>query len=97
MQSELNEIERDLTLRRMLWESQEEWHELIFDWTHTPFVEIVVESMQKHVNKFNQTIFMLEKGSYYLKRVTFLKCGHVKLLAIFNLFSRETKRESKDL
>ncbi|XP_075255484.1 dynein axonemal heavy chain 6-like isoform X3 [Convolutriloba macropyga] len=62
VQSELNEIERDLTLRRMLWESQEEWHELIFDWTHTPFVEIVVESMQKHVNKFNQTIFMLEKG-----------------------------------
>ncbi|XP_063728306.1 dynein axonemal heavy chain 6-like isoform X2 [Symsagittifera roscoffensis] len=62
VQSELNEIERDLTLRRMLWESQEEWGELIFDWTHTPFVEIVVDAVQKHVNKFNQTIFMLEKG-----------------------------------
>ena len=62
VQTELNEIERDLTLRRMLWESQEEWQELLFDWTHTPFVEIVVESVQKNVNKFNQTIFMLEKG-----------------------------------
>ena len=67
IQSELSEIERDLTLRRLLWESQEEWDKLADDWTAHPFESLNVEQVQKTVNRFSQTVFMLEKGdSSYL-------------------------------
>lgn len=62
MQADLSEIERDLTLRRLLWESTEEWDKLSEEWTGTPFDSLNVESLQKNVNRFTQTVFMLEKG-----------------------------------
>ena len=62
MQTDLSEIERDLTLRRLLWESAEEWDKLSEEWTTTPFDSLSVESLQKNVNRFTQTVFMLEKG-----------------------------------
>ncbi|XP_023930267.1 dynein heavy chain 6, axonemal [Lingula anatina] len=62
VQHELSEIERDLTLRRLLWESSEELTRLMEEWTSTPFDKLNVESLQKHTNRFTQTVFMLEKG-----------------------------------
>ena len=62
IQADLSEIERDLTLRRLLWESQEEWDTLSAEWTASPFDCLDVESLQKNVNRFTQTVFMLEKG-----------------------------------
>ncbi|XP_070181014.1 dynein axonemal heavy chain 6-like [Littorina saxatilis] len=62
IQTDLSEIERDLMLRRLLWQSLEEWTRLVDEWTATPFDSINVESLQKNVNKFTQTVFMLEKG-----------------------------------
>ena len=62
VQSELGEIERDLTLRRLLWESSEELTKLVEEWTATTFDQLNVESLQKNVNRFTQTVYMLEKG-----------------------------------
>ncbi|CAH1791320.1 unnamed protein product [Owenia fusiformis] len=62
VQAELSEIERDLTLRRLLWESQEEWIMLVDEWTSTPFEKLNVDSLQKGVNRYIQTVYMLEKG-----------------------------------
>ena len=62
IQQELSEIERDLTLRRLLWESQEEWDKLATEWTGTAFDALNVEHLQKSVNRFTQTVYMLEKG-----------------------------------
>lgn len=63
IQSELSEIERDLTLRRLLWESQEEWVKLVTEWTASPFDSLPVESLQKNVSRFTQTVYMLQKGT----------------------------------
>lgn len=61
---DLSEIERDLQLRRLLWESSDEWGKLVADWTITQFDELNVDVMQKNVSKFTQTVFMLEKGKF---------------------------------
>ena len=65
--ADLSELERDLTLRRLLWESQEEWETLSEEWLGSPFDSLNVENLQKNVNRFTQTIYMLEKGwlSYF--------------------------------
>lgn len=59
----MSEIERDLTLRTLLWQSLEEWAKLVEEWMETPFDSINVEGLQKNVNKFTQTLYMLEKGN----------------------------------
>ncbi|KAL4237693.1 Dynein heavy chain 14 [Mactra antiquata] len=62
IQADLSEVERDLTLRRLLWQSQEEWTKLVDEWTATSFDALPVETLQKNVNRYSQTVFMLEKG-----------------------------------
>ncbi|XP_041352994.1 dynein heavy chain 6, axonemal-like isoform X2 [Gigantopelta aegis] len=62
IETELSEIERDLTLRRLLWQSLDEWTRLVDEWTASSFDSVPVESLQKNVNKFTQTVYMLEKG-----------------------------------
>ena len=62
--SELSEIERELQLRKLLWESSDEWGNLVEDWTETQFDGLNVDVMQKNVSKFTQTVFMLEKGEW---------------------------------
>lgn len=64
IQNELSEIERDLTLRRLLWQSQEEWAKLVDEWTATVFDSLNVDMLQKNVNRFTQTVYMLEKGQH---------------------------------
>lgn len=63
IQAEISDTERDLTLRRMLWESTEEWMKLVAEWTATLFDSLKVEGLQKAVSRFTQTIHMLEKGT----------------------------------
>ena len=74
IQKELSEIERDLTLRKLLWESQEEWDKLEKEWTQTPFDQLVVENLQKSVNRCTQTVYMLEKGTHHCRSVRKLLC-----------------------
>lgn len=64
IQADLSDIERDLTLRQLLWQSQEEWDKLYGEWTATPFDSLQVEQLQKNVNRFTQTVYMLEKGEF---------------------------------
>lgn len=64
IQTDLSEIERDLMLRGLLWQSLEEWTHLVEEWTDTSFDSVNVEALQKTVNKFTQTVYMLEKGKF---------------------------------
>lgn len=81
IQADLSEVERDLTLRRLLWESQEEWDRLAQEWTQNSFDVLNVEALQKNVNRFTQTVFMLEKGKEMIKKCFFRHHNiHVHLL-----------------
>ena len=62
LQAELNELEHDINLRRLLWKSIEEWDLLIKEWLKKLLDDIVVEILQKDVNRFTQNIYLLEKG-----------------------------------
>ncbi|KAM9316864.1 dynein axonemal heavy chain 14 [Gastrophryne carolinensis] len=62
LNTELSEIESDLNLRRLLWEAKEEWTSLSMEWRLTPFDSLDVDMIQRDVNRFSHTIFMLEKG-----------------------------------
>jgi dynein heavy chain len=59
---ELNELEHDINLRKILWKSIEEWDILIKKWLSNLIDDIKVDVVQKEVNKFTQNIYMLEKG-----------------------------------
>ena len=74
IQQELSEIERDLALRRLLWESQEEWESLTVQWKDTAFDSLDVDALQKNVNRFTQTVYMLEKGTHHCHSVRKLLC-----------------------
>ncbi|KAM5165262.1 dynein axonemal heavy chain 14 [Mantella aurantiaca] len=59
---ELSEVESDLSLRKLLWESKEEWARLSAEWRLTSFESLNVDMIQRDVNRFSHTLFMLEKG-----------------------------------
>ncbi|XP_062828664.1 dynein axonemal heavy chain 14 isoform X3 [Anolis carolinensis] len=60
--AELAEIESELALRKLLWDSHEEWTKLFFRWKHTIFWNLNVDLIQKDVNRLIQIIQILEKG-----------------------------------
>ncbi|MEE6473765.1 hypothetical protein FKM82_010165 [Ascaphus truei] len=60
--AKLTEIECDLNLRKLLWESKEEWAKLSAEWKLTLFEDLNVEVIQRDVNRFIHTLFTLEKG-----------------------------------
>jgi dynein heavy chain len=62
LQAELNELEHDINLRNLLWNSMEEWDKLIKEWLNKQLDEIKIDSVQMSVNRFNQNIYLLEKG-----------------------------------
>lgn len=62
LQSELNELEHDLALRQLLWQSIDEWDQLVRAWLSKLIDEIKVDLIQKDVQRFTQNIYMLEKG-----------------------------------
>ncbi|XP_028393421.1 dynein heavy chain 6, axonemal-like isoform X2 [Dendronephthya gigantea] len=62
LQRDVVEVERDLSLRRLLWESSDQWKRLVNQWEEEPFDRLNVDEMQKTVSKLMQTIFLLEKG-----------------------------------
>lgn len=63
LQSEVTEVEKDLTLRCLLWESLQEWQGLVDQWEATPFETLKIDAVQQDVTRFIQTIFLLEKGN----------------------------------
>ncbi|XP_069582586.1 dynein axonemal heavy chain 14 [Ranitomeya imitator] len=62
LNTELSETECDLSLRKLLWESKEEWGRLSTEWRQTSFENLNVDFIQRDVNRFSHTLFMLEKG-----------------------------------
>ncbi|EDV29505.1 uncharacterized protein TRIADDRAFT_51924 [Trichoplax adhaerens] len=62
LQSEIGEVQRDLSLRRMLWESMDEWDKLYVQLIKSELESLDVEGLQKTVNRFAQTVFLLDKG-----------------------------------
>ncbi|XP_013362490.1 PREDICTED: dynein heavy chain 14, axonemal isoform X4 [Chinchilla lanigera] len=62
MLSEISDIDYDLTLRKILWEAQEEWSILFKEWKKCSLQNIDVDLVQRNVSKWLQKIFVLEKG-----------------------------------
>ncbi|XP_062938980.1 dynein axonemal heavy chain 14 [Cynocephalus volans] len=60
--SEISDIECDLTLRKILWEAQEEWRTLFWEWRNCTLQSIDVDLIQRNVSKWMHKIFVLEKG-----------------------------------
>nr|XP_051677372.1 dynein axonemal heavy chain 14 isoform X4 [Oryctolagus cuniculus] len=60
--AEICDIEYDLSLRRMLWETREEWGSLYQEWKSCSLQTMDVESIQRNVSKWLDTISVLEKG-----------------------------------
>ncbi|XP_044772138.1 dynein axonemal heavy chain 14 [Neomonachus schauinslandi] len=59
---EVSDIEYDLTLRKILWEVQEEWKMLFWEWRNSTLRSIDLESVQRNVSKWMHKILALEKG-----------------------------------
>jgi hypothetical protein len=66
LQAELNELEHDISLRRLLWKSIDEWDMLLKDWLSKLLDEVKVDVIQKDVNRFTQNIYLLEKGTTFI-------------------------------
>ena len=62
LQRDVAEVERDLSLRKLLWESSDQWTCVVKEWKELPFDCLNVDEMQKTVSKLMQTVFLLEKG-----------------------------------
>ncbi|CAF0983043.1 unnamed protein product [Adineta steineri] len=60
--TELTDIEQDINLRKLLWESQQNWTKLYREWTNTVLDAIDIDLLQKEVSKFTQNIYILEKA-----------------------------------
>ncbi|XP_050616221.1 dynein axonemal heavy chain 14 isoform X10 [Macaca thibetana thibetana] len=71
--SEISDIECDLTLRKQLWEAQEEWRQASSEWRNCSLQSIDVESVQKNVSKLMHIISVLEKGLPKSDMLTHLK------------------------
>ncbi|XP_058131265.1 dynein axonemal heavy chain 14 [Dasypus novemcinctus] len=89
--SEISEIESDLTLRKILWEAQEEWGTLFWEWKRSSIHRINIESIQKNVAKWMHIIFILEKGlpkndvvTHFKQSVTDFKQGLPIIIALGN-------------
>ena len=59
---DLGEIDRELMLRKLLWESLGEWEKLEKEWKESMFDLLNVENLQRQIGRFTQTIVLLEKG-----------------------------------
>ena len=75
LQSEVTEVEKDLTLRCLLWESLQEWQGLVDQWEATPFETLKIDEVQQDVTRFIQTVFLLEKGTLLLAYTEFSVTG----------------------
>uniref|UniRef100_A0A673T414 Dynein axonemal heavy chain 14 n=1 Tax=Suricata suricatta TaxID=37032 RepID=A0A673T414_SURSU len=73
VRAEIADIECDLTLRKMLWDTQKEWGALFTKWRNRPLQRVNVESTQRYVSKWMHIISMLEKGLPKNDVVTHLK------------------------
>uniref|UniRef100_A0A8D1KDL7 Dynein axonemal heavy chain 14 n=1 Tax=Sus scrofa TaxID=9823 RepID=A0A8D1KDL7_PIG len=71
--SEISDIEYDLTLRKILWDAQEEWGTLFWEWRNSALCSIDTELAYRNVSKWMQIIFVLEKGLPKNDMVTHLK------------------------
>uniref|UniRef100_G1MBG8 Dynein axonemal heavy chain 14 n=1 Tax=Ailuropoda melanoleuca TaxID=9646 RepID=G1MBG8_AILME len=71
--AEVSDIEYDLTLRKVLWEFQEEWRTLFWEWRTSTLHSIDTESVHRNVSKWMHKILILEKGLPKNDMVTHLK------------------------
>ena len=80
LQNQLVEVEKDLSLRQLLWEATEEWQHLHAQWNATVFSMLDVVLLQKEVSRFVQTIYLLEKSRCFVN-FTKKKYKEVNLLS----------------
>ena len=62
IKTEISELEQNLMLRKLAWQSSDEWDDQYASWLGSPFSTLDVLKMQKDVSKYIQTVHHLEKG-----------------------------------
>uniref|UniRef100_A0A8D1JAP8 Dynein heavy chain 14, axonemal n=1 Tax=Sus scrofa TaxID=9823 RepID=A0A8D1JAP8_PIG len=70
--SEISDIEYDLTLRKILWDAQEEWGTLFWEWRNSALRSIDTELAYRNVSKWMQIIFVLEKVLHHTENYSIL-------------------------
>ncbi|XP_066216240.1 dynein axonemal heavy chain 14 [Saccopteryx leptura] len=60
--SEISDIEYDLALRKILWDSRNEWEVQFQEWRKSTLHDIDTESVQRNVSKWMNIVTVLEKG-----------------------------------
>ncbi|KAH0513658.1 Dynein heavy chain 14, axonemal [Microtus ochrogaster] len=60
--TEISEIECDLMLRKLLWDAQEEWGTLFWEWRGCTLQSIDMDLVRSNVSKWLHIIIVLEKG-----------------------------------
>ena len=88
LQSEVTEVEKDLTLRCLLWESLQEWQGLVDQWEATPFEILKIDNVQQDVTRFIQTVFLLEKGTFVVFHLCAFVAKHIVFRHIVSWFLR---------
>lgn len=83
--SEVTEVEKDLTLRCLLWESLQEWQGLVDQWEATPFETLKIDEVQQDFARFIQTIFLLEKGTVKTEMLSAIFLDTVAVYVEINL------------
>lgn len=58
----LDEVQNDVKLRLLLWESVDSWAKTIYEWYHADFNTLNVEDMNAFIAKNVKSVNQLEKG-----------------------------------
>ena len=80
LQRDVAEVERDLSLRKLLWESSDQWTCVVKEWKEQPFDNLNVDEMEKTVSKLMQTIFLLEQGTQTTLELDILETDSFRLI-----------------
>nr|XP_048295519.1 dynein axonemal heavy chain 14 [Myodes glareolus] len=60
--TEISDIECDLMLRKLLWDAQEEWGTMFWEWRGCTLQSIDVDLVRSNISKWLHIIIVLEKG-----------------------------------
>lgn len=61
--TEISDIECDLMLRKLLWDAQEEWGTMFWEWRGCTLQSIDMDLVRSNVSKWLHIIIVLEKGT----------------------------------
>ena len=59
---ELEEVHAELKLKQLLWDSIDEWDNMVNDWMESDFESLDPESLNNTTTRYGKSVYQLEKG-----------------------------------